>query len=102
MEPLLTQNGVDAEQFYIRLEILLAMIVLDQNEDPAVDAWLPYGIFAWNHEDRRRNPILEEAQLHGDDWSPYKAGFFKGGFDRLEAVHAALEEKLTKSSNRWW
>lgn len=102
MEPLLTQNGVDAEQFYIRLETLLAMIVLDQNEDPAVDAWLPYGIFAWNHEDRRRNPILEEAQLHGDDWSPYKAGFFKGGFDRLEAVHAALEEKLTKSSNRWW
>jgi len=59
-------------------------------------------MFAWNHEDRRRNPILEEAQLHGEEWAPYAVGFFKGGFERLEVVHKALEEKLAKSANRLW
>ncbi len=101
MSPLLVQNGVDAEQFYDRLEILLAMILLDQNKDPTVDARLPYGKFAWNHEDRRRNPILEEAKLHGEEWPLYAAGFFKGGFGRLEAVNSALEEKLAKLANRF-
>lgn len=100
MKSTLEECGVDPEQFYIKLEILLAMVVIDENDDPNADAWLPYGIFAWNHEDRRKNPILEDARLQGSDWGLYTCGFFEGNFERLEAVHSALESKLAKYNFR--
>jgi len=102
LTPLLNELGVDTEKFYVTLETWLALLVIDENDDPTVSVYLPYGTFMWNHEDRRRSPILEEARLQGEDWPPYRAGYFNGSFERLEAVSQALEEKIAQNSNRFW
>lgn len=102
LTPLLNEHGVDTEKFYVTLETWLALLVIDENDDPTVSVYQPYGTFMWNHEDRRRSPILEEARLQGEDWPPYRAGYFSGSFERLEAVSQALEEKIAQNSNRFW
>lgn len=93
--------GRSYEPLFDRFEIFFALIFADLDYDKRGDIWGPPGRFVWKYRNRTHetNPFTSlkaEADRLGDDWPPFRAGFFKRSHARFNKVVAGYEELMKK------
>jgi hypothetical protein len=93
--------GASYERLFDRLEIMFALVHVDQEEkgESLSRVWGPIGRFGWKHQSRQRErsplrDIREEAEQAGAGWAPLQAGFFRGKLERFMEVWTAYQRTI--------
>lgn len=95
--------GNSYESKFDRFETFLALVYADLDSDGEDVGWGPPGRFAYKYRHRGDRSgsffeVVNEAKNQGENWSPFKAGFFKGSFERFQKVSTEYEKFINKLS----
>lgn len=85
--------GDEYEATFDRFELLLALECAHESEKNSPGhVWGPIGRFGWKYIQRGvRNPyqhLHDEASRAKESWTPIKAGYFDGSYDRFEEIES--------------
>lgn len=87
--------GRSYESNFDRFEALFALVYADLDGDRGGQIWGPPGRFGYKHSDR--GPLAElinEANSHGENWAPLKAGLFNGSLKRFQEISAGFSQLI--------
>lgn len=95
--------GADYESVFDQFEILFALEYAHIHGKEGHRIWGPVGRFGWKYhnwgESSPFHYVVKEAELHGNEWTPIKAGFFDGSIDRFKEI---AKEYSSLISNLGW
>jgi hypothetical protein len=90
--------GPRLESLFDRFEIFYALDYINKsNEEIPEKSWGPLGRFV--HKRYGYNPfqeIIEEAELHKEDWPPLEAGFFRGSYSRFQQICTSFQKRIQR------
>ena len=93
------------ETHFDAFEVFFSLLFADARHRQSGRVWFPLGRFAWKHRSdmRESSPLTEvvrEAEIHKDEWPPFKAGLFGGSFDRFSKLATDLAAFV--ATLRWY
>lgn len=86
--------GKDYENVFDSFEVFFALCVVDASVVRGDRVWAPVGRFGWKRGNLigPLDRIIKEAESHGADWPPLKAGLFGGELTRFTTAVEKFSE----------
>jgi hypothetical protein len=98
LTPMLDTLYIDPEDLFDRFEVMVALAYLDRTQDLSRGQWMPPGRYLWKArhigEGSPHEKLFGEAEAHGEEWGPLKAGMFGGKRTRFLHVKSAFTVSL--------